>query len=587
MKYYDLEKEEQLKIAQIASDYLRKYSYAHGNEIFAFMKANRIGESTFGQLMDAAAKGKGVIAHRLYGHHLLYDFPVHNLKEVAPFLEHLFSDLFTKQGLPIIPGELLADADMLKCCDSIKRSWNFVNGFDILSGTIAIYSGVIDFKNAFVNDLSVDSFGDFIKTSGYGAVEMAIAFSTSNPFMLVGGILSLTSGLKGLLNNSAAVYFKKVQYGLTIEFAIDSFNIEAYLQKCMFENILKNLTFEEKKHYYSFENRIKLNAIKQLREVKTMDVNSFRAFKILLESKIETYKMGINDVVTAIFPSNTLEKIFSEKREKFFFEILELFSTYGLNDPNLSDAFDSIWEKTMQDERTKQIQEKLSSLIKQNQSKFLPNPFKLTKVSYEVLDACFNNSFNKFLTEVKEYCFDFAREQIKDKDQNTHTGIATKSVYKIAEKYLDGYETEQNIPFAIALFKEAADQGDLEAMFKLGMLYLEGIVVEKNILNGKEWLYKAADKGFAEAQLMLGYIYSDDEGWYGDDNETDYEKAAKWFDKAAIQGNAHAQYELGLLYEQGKGVVKNVKLAQTWFQKSAEQGFKDAIEKIKTLKQVD
>ena len=38
------------------------------------MKANNIGESDFGSLMDAAAKGKEIMAHRLYGHHLISDF---------------------------------------------------------------------------------------------------------------------------------------------------------------------------------------------------------------------------------------------------------------------------------------------------------------------------------------------------------------------------------------------------------------------------------------------------------------------------------------------------------------------------------
>jgi len=39
----------------------------------------KIGQNDYGALMDAAAKGKQVMAHRLYGHHLIYDFPLNSI----------------------------------------------------------------------------------------------------------------------------------------------------------------------------------------------------------------------------------------------------------------------------------------------------------------------------------------------------------------------------------------------------------------------------------------------------------------------------------------------------------------------------
>ena len=583
MKYYDLGKNERMKLSQIASDYLREYSYAHGNEIFTFMKVNGIGESAFGQLMDAAAKGKGVIAHRLYGHHFLYNFPINNMKDVAPFLEHLFSDLFTKQGLPIIPGELLKDKNILKCCDSIKRSWNFVNGFDILSGTIAIYSGVFDFKNAFIDGLTIDSFGDFIKTSGYGALEVAIAFSTANPFLLIGGILSLTSGLKGLLNSNATVFFRNIQYGLTLEFAVNSLSIEAYLKNYKLGEAIKSYTVEKNILNYSVESHIKLNAVEHGKDEKTMTNNDYREFNTELKAIIEKFEFGIKDAVSSVSPFNSLERVFNEKREHCNYEISKLFKNYGLYDPKLFNTFDEIWEKTMQGERTKQLQEKLIQLIKQNESNFLPNPFKQMKASCELVDTIFNKSFNRYLTEIKDHCLDFARKQIEKDVENENNQKETTNVNSFidADKYLDGDNVEHNIPLAVDLYKNSAELGNEEAQFKLGMLYLEGIVVERNKREAIEWLRKAAERGYAEAQLMLGYIYSDEEGWYGDDVDIDFEKSAMWFGKAAIQGNAHAQYELGKLYEFGKGVMKDIQVALPWYQKSAEQGYEEAIEKLK------
>lgn len=256
MNYNDLPQNDREKLTQFSLDYLRDYAYKNGSGIYQFMDANKIGKSAYGAFMDAAGRSRGVMAHRLYGHHLIYDFPINDLENVAPFLEHLFSDLFTKQGLPIIPGEVLEDLGLMKCCDSLKKSWNFVNGFDILSGTVAIFSGAIDFKAAFIDELSIEGFMDFAKTAGVGALEMAIALSTANPFLLIGGILSLTSGLKGLLNSSAKVYFKRIHAGLTIEFAVNTLNVEAYIKRYKVDVNIKKYSIEENIKQLSVDNNI-------------------------------------------------------------------------------------------------------------------------------------------------------------------------------------------------------------------------------------------------------------------------------------------------------------------------------------------
>ena len=83
MKYNDLSQSQREKLFQRSFDCLRDYAYKHGNAIYDFMDANTIGKSTVGALMDAAGRGRGVMAHRLYGHHLIYDFPINNLHELC------------------------------------------------------------------------------------------------------------------------------------------------------------------------------------------------------------------------------------------------------------------------------------------------------------------------------------------------------------------------------------------------------------------------------------------------------------------------------------------------------------------------
>lgn len=64
----------------------------------------------------------------------------------------------------------------------------------------------------------------------------------------------------------------------------------------------------------------------------------------------------------------------------------------------------------------------------------------------------------------------------------------------------------------------------------------------------------------------------------------DYEKAATNFRIAAEAGDAYSQYSLGFCYENGQGVEQSLEDAAKWYRKAADQGFKDAMERLKTLK---
>ncbi len=229
----------------LSSNIIRDYAYKNGNAIYEFMDKFEIGKSNYGKIMDAAAKGKGVIAHRLYGHHLIFNFPLDSPQNISPFLEHIFSDLFTKQGIPIIPGEILENTDLLRFCDRLKNSWNFVNGFDILAGTIAFYKAFDKFKKIIDYDMSINDFKDFANTFGIGAIELAIAISTANPFLLIGAVLYLTSGVVGILNDDSLFYFKKIHKSLSIEFSLNALDVESYLKQYSIENYLYNISIEK------------------------------------------------------------------------------------------------------------------------------------------------------------------------------------------------------------------------------------------------------------------------------------------------------------------------------------------------------
>ena len=51
----------------------------------------------------------------------------------------------------------------------------------------------------------------------------------------------------------------------------------------------------------------------------------------------------------------------------------------------------------------------------------------------------------------------------------------------------------------------------------------------------------------------------------------------------ANNGDAVAQYKVGRAYESGDGVEKNIATARSWYQKSADNGYKNAEVKLKLL----
>jgi len=60
--------------------------------------------------------------------------------------------------------------------------------------------------------------------------------------------------------------------------------------------------------------------------------------------------------------------------------------------------------------------------------------------------------------------------------------------------------------------------------------------------------------------------------------------AVKQYRNDAEQGDAEAQYHLGCCYQFGDGIIKNKAEAAIWFRKSAKQGYMQAQELLKTIK---
>ena len=120
---------------------------------------------------------------------------------------------------------------------------------------------------------------------------------------------------------------------------------------------------------------------------------------------------------------------------------------------------------------------------------------------------------------------------------------------------------------AVAMLREAADQGHATAQEYCGDLYIFGFGVAKD--DGLAFLYyeKAAKQGRVVAQFNLGTFYRDCRGC-----EQNYERAVEWLKKAALQGHADAQCSLGVAYQFGRGVPQNYERAVELYAQSAAHG---------------
>ena len=158
------------------------------------------------------------------------------------------------------------------------------------------------------------------------------------------------------------------------------------------------------------------------------------------------------------------------------------------------------------------------------------------------------------------------------------------------------------------LIVDLANNGDSSAQYVLSMYFRD-----PNALNipevGEMWLMRAAENNNAKAQYDLGWRLA--AGWKNDKVE-DIVEMIYWFERAtfngsddayanlatlyenenrdvlaemevaANDGNAMAQFNLGWINARGlmssEGLMQDMDVAKTWFEKSAKLGFKDAIE---------
>jgi len=92
---------------------------------------------------------------------------------------------------------------------------------------------------------------------------------------------------------------------------------------------------------------------------------------------------------------------------------------------------------------------------------------------------------------------------------------------------------------AFKLFKEGAENGDVDCMIKLAIMYTCGEGVRCDYDSAIEWERRAVDSGSASAVINLGISFR---------IKGDLKQARNWFEKALDDGDGEAALHLAKLY---------------------------------------
>jgi uncharacterized caspase-like protein len=131
---------------------------------------------------------------------------------------------------------------------------------------------------------------------------------------------------------------------------------------------------------------------------------------------------------------------------------------------------------------------------------------------------------------------------------------------------------------AFAMFTEAADKGDPEAMFELGKLYEKGIGTNQDVAKALSLYQKAADLGFSDAINDLGFLYY--QGAVG--QKPDRKKAVALFLKAADLRHPQAMYNVAALIDDGAVEGKTPDDAGRYLYAALRTGVKDVLDQLET-----
>ncbi len=136
------------------------------------------------------------------------------------------------------------------------------------------------------------------------------------------------------------------------------------------------------------------------------------------------------------------------------------------------------------------------------------------------------------------------------------------------------YAANQQLPEAIAAYRQAAGKGSTTAMVELGVMLATGTGVAKDETQARSLFERAAEAGNPRGASNLAALSQ------GGGTPSDPVKARALLARAAETNSAEAQYQLGMMTAEGIGGPKDDVAARALFEKAAAQGHPGALERM-------
>lgn len=137
--------------------------------------------------------------------------------------------------------------------------------------------------------------------------------------------------------------------------------------------------------------------------------------------------------------------------------------------------------------------------------------------------------------------------------------------------------------YVLELFKQASELGYAPSQHRLGTCYEFALLdCEVDPTESIKYYRLAAEQGYTDSQLALAnwFLVGAPEASLP---QSDLD-AFRWAHRAANAGHIKAQYMLGHCYENGIGVAEpDLKEARQWYRRSAEQGYRRAVNRLNEL----
>ncbi|MBS0621778.1 MAG: sel1 repeat family protein [Verrucomicrobia bacterium] len=121
----------------------------------------------------------------------------------------------------------------------------------------------------------------------------------------------------------------------------------------------------------------------------------------------------------------------------------------------------------------------------------------------------------------------------------------------------------KNLYKAVREYQKAADQGHPLAQHSLGWIYAKGKGVPQDMQKAMHYFEQAIQGGDTAAYNGVGYVY---------EQEGKLPQAYEAYQKAAAGGDLDGKYNQARLLQSGKGVKRDVALAQQLYQEAAQEG---------------